>query len=209
MKQSKRYETPQGDPIHGNRILNACMADDVKVMGISGIFVAAAHNFTFNSAEGLNQSLYLHFEHSVLDVLINRLLFEKVALNRFSDDGFLLGSSESLREFCVDKFPEPEDVINSHNKHGEKIHNARFYYALLLATDLLVTLATSIGQMVKGSPDGYINYIAVRSVDITRMFQGFRRFNKLAKGQWAIVDTPPPEKVTKKEDIDDLAYTPV
>lgn len=126
---------------------------------------------------------------------------ERIALvgDRFElspNQGF---SAEELKEKVINKNPTDKERQASVSKYGLKIRRSQFLYGLFLGVQTLFT-GVHIGRlMVNPSDNGALSPpLAVAGANvayIARTVNGLRRFNKLASGEWAIVDRPKPEEV--------------
>ena len=209
MEQSKRYETLQGDPIHTNSIVAVLTGDDVKAMGISAVFSVAAYSNFSNEPQAMASLLVSHALGGILHITLGRSLFDRVNLKKlfvFNEDGY---NSHSLKDLCVDKYPTAEMAIKSQTKFGLGIRQVRKAYASDLVFFSGYCAFTGVLHVPSGQLDEAIYGTLSLAAILTRTYQGFNRFNKLAKGEWAIVDTPESEKAPEKHRHYDEAYQPI
>ncbi len=94
-------------------------------------------------------------------------------------------------EKCIDTRPD-RNTVPTFDRYGLPARIARLKYATLGGAFVCVNTVSSVAKMVTGQ-NPIPNLMSSASLYM-RLYSGYDRFNKVAKGDWVIVDMPEPEK---------------
>jgi hypothetical protein len=179
-----RYITLLGDQIHRGPVASFVTAPDFQVAGLTAAFVAVAGRVAGLSEQEIVASTAACFGLNVLDSALCRFLDERIALRHIipNNDSFFVESS-TLENLCIDTQPDEAEKIESLVQHSRGISISMLGYCLFGLIQSVLSIG--LGKVINDASH------------FTRLYNGFRRFNKLAKGEWAIVTMPPPEAVRK------------
>lgn len=179
-----RYITLLGDPIHRGPVASFVTAPDFQVAGLTAAFVAVAGKVAGLSEQEILASTAACFGWNINDIIFFRLVLDRVAVKHIvPNNDSLFVQKETLETLCIDTQPDLQQKAESFFKYRPGILTSRFAYGAIC----LISTAFSIADLS----------ILRDTSEFTRIINGFRRFNKLAKGEWAIVTMPPPEAVHK------------
>ncbi|MBX2833408.1 MAG: hypothetical protein KTR28_00385 [Micavibrio sp.] len=197
--QSKRYITLLGDPIHNSIGASLLKGSDLKLAALAPAFSAVCAEI-MGDPEKSPVSMALSVLHNnISGFLLSRFIMEKFATNRFNEKNSLLIGKKELSSLCIDKFPDPETAVKSVTKYGLAIQRARLIYGIYGGVDIAWSAGGAIAWSAAGDLQGAAGALSSYAVELSRSCKGLHRFNQCAKGNWAIVDMPDPEKVTEKE----------
>jgi hypothetical protein len=197
--EPNRYITLMGDPIgpHGPKPLllslpkRAEVQTAVGALGLTALF----NHFAVQATEILTEA---QAEQGALEsvVMTNAVT---IPLVRYIERKLLLpdgGFSESdLAEKCVDTHPD-KTTLPSTQKYGLSALSMKHWYRGLLGIYTLVQIPFVITDLAAGGNPTL--RLAARSGELARLVSGYRRFNKIAKGEWMVVDMPEPEKAPER-----------
>lgn len=105
---------------------------------------------------------------------------------------------ENGAPLVIDKKPDAATVAASARKYGYLVRDGRQEFMSRASIDGLV-YGTSIGFCAALFTSGGMTAMAMHAGSFVRDARDIYRFNKLAKGEWAIVDEPPKQEKLKKE----------
>ncbi|HRC26277.1 MAG TPA: hypothetical protein PKX87_02475 [Alphaproteobacteria bacterium] len=200
--EPNRFITLMGDPIGAQGpkplLLSLPKRTEVQVavgaLGLTALF----NHFAVQATELLTEA---QAEQGALEtvVMTNTIV---VPFVRYFERKLLLprsGFSESdLAEKCVDTRPD-QTTLPSTQKYGFKALSMKYRYGGWLGVIALVQTPFTIMDLAAGENPAL--HLAARSGELTRLLSGYRRFNKIAKGEWMIVDMPEPEKVPDRNPV--------
>lgn len=107
---------------------------------------------------------------------------------------FLLGRIFNRHDFsekCIDTRPD-RNTVSTFDRYGLPARMARLKYALLGGVFVCTDTVSSVTKMATGQNP--IPSLMISASLYARLYSGYHRFNRVAKGDWVIVDMPEPEK---------------
>lgn len=186
-KPEKRYITMLGDPIHGNPVGSFVTAPDFSIMGLATAFTAAvAAGTTAGSEDELLHSVLNCSMMNAGDMVVSRIIFERTILKNMA--------RLDLENSCIDLAPDFQTAAKSSFKYRSSIKMARNLYLTFWGATLAYFSWDCMKSHLSGDMSGIPESIAQRLSLSVRAYNGYKRFSKLAAGDTAIVDMPPPEK---------------
>jgi len=199
---SDRYINLLGDPIHWNPVVKAASPEELSLSCTLGAFFEMASRNEMSYPEFL-ESMEKAGLHGLQATILFKHLLERTILKSFSNSSDFYLTNKRLSEICIDTNPSIENSMASVTKYGSQIKTARFLYGGILGVgifnafigaSLKAYISSDIGVGVSDLNQGFGLGIA----GVSRLSRGYRRFLKLADGEWAIILTPDQqEKVTK------------
>lgn len=203
--KEKRYITLLGDDIEKGTIKSSIFSKDalasasVNSVVYGGIFDSETSLADMAMGTGISHLRSTFYKHSLERLFLGT--FSKKTLMTYLDN-------ETLKTICIDKSPDAKTSINSKTKYGMAIRRANISYGLMSALGPVAIATQSFGAISSGTDNSLLQEMSqVLAKDagvLTRIFDGFNRFNKLSKGEWAIIDTP-----EHQEDLEeDKTYAP-
>lgn len=173
-----RYVTLEGDPIQKGLAKSMYLSAEFAVaVGAAGAWLAAT---TPNAVEGIfGTAMILHTAFAARAV-------EDDFLKALNDPDLNGG-----KRVCIDKRPSDDAVKKSLGRHFDFMRAATGNYQLWTsAATATATLMGGWAAALGGSPEMAMLPAAGLVGAAYRGFKGLYRFNKLEKGEWAIVERP-------------------
>ena len=193
----KRYITLLGERPHASLTARFMAAADIKVAALS---VAALALYAKTAGGGqAGFWLALAIASGGASLCLMRGYLENTLL--FGGDGIIHGiklafGRDALERKAIDRRPDPEIAACSRETYRQQIRFTKeMYMAGAFGPSFVAAVCGVVAAGTGIPPVGFVT-IAVAAA-IVRTVQGAYRFNKLAKGEWAIVDMPA-EKETKQ-----------
>jgi hypothetical protein len=180
MPSSSRYQTLQGDRAHTPLASAFFQAADFKTGLAATAACYAVNSLILKSPDAVSLTIACALANTlnsgIVRLVENYFLFPQAGLDH--------------KNKAIDTTPGQDTPPNSPDTKLKATRAYQFYQLYLgisLATDLI------LGANLQNAFSSVASY--------TRQFKGMMRFNRVANDHWAIIDTPPPQKVaeTKEE----------
>lgn len=149
--------------------------------------MAAGLSFAYEGQK--NADLSIPVVAATATLMANMLI---VGVLRVFEKYLLYSEFKNSADLCIDTQPD-HNTLPTTPDHMKAASQARLY----LAGWGLIGVITDGYRIATGSP--IIHRGLASFSEYTRLYQGYNRFNKVLKGEWAIVDMPPREKVLEKK----------
>ncbi|HQX27391.1 MAG TPA: hypothetical protein PKX38_05570 [Alphaproteobacteria bacterium] len=185
--EKDRYIDFLGDPIGSDgkhisgvsSVISPSVLHPVGAMGVLGTF----HTLVFEeNPHGVDAAMYFVIGAGWAFV---KKLRNSDCLEQIFD--------EAAKNKCIDTKPD-EHTISTLDKYGLKAEEAASLYRLGI---FLHSFLFSFGLVAPNSYQARAISV-IGAGGIANDVRGYRRFNKIAKGEWVIVDMPEPLKVKEK-----------
>lgn len=179
---SDRYITMAGDPIHSPLAESFFKAADFKAAVLATM------------ASGL-----INYNHGGVPFKEMSLIF---GLNNFLSialrgaEILMIDKNLKRNDLCIDTRPDSKTPPTSPDL-VYAAYKTRNYFGLYMGLTVAFIPTNVVPAMMHSDTKANIEAGLVTASAFTRLIKSFRRFNNVVDGRWAIVDTPPPEKVTE------------
>lgn len=195
-----RFITLGGDPVDGNLATKFTRATDcpaaIAQAGLTYVFQRELQDASGKDNGNLAVSTAL----SIAFALIGCRMIEK-----------WYGNTTSLKGKCIDTAPD-KNTASTIAKYGIDAAAMRSHYLKFALTwgvlDTVIFVATTL-ENPADMPRTVLNIALQNLIPYTRFITGYRRFDKVVKGEWQIVDMPTPEKLAEATKTETSIRSPV
>lgn len=187
--KDKRYITLFGDDIQDKNLAKQILKSDSTLAAGSAV-----------GLDSFLQTAIFQDDFSLSSAIFVFAFNELIVRNRVQMINPYILFNTDINKTCIDKYPSPEQSATSISKYGIAINDAkeRFKFTSSIVTGSMSCIAGAftVAGLVTGSQSPmetqsflstmFTNTALLVSTDAS----AWHRFNKLAKGDWAIVDMP-------------------
>ncbi|PJB73471.1 MAG: hypothetical protein CO093_00500 [Alphaproteobacteria bacterium CG_4_9_14_3_um_filter_47_13] len=190
--EKDRYISLLGDPIGADGKPEKLRTSFYKAADVQAVGLSIALSALLTTA--LQQSLETVLFFSAVMVACNLSVLAEKGRNyeyeRLMRSGF---SRENIEEKCIDKKPDGRTALTL-NRYGIPVEEAKRFYLIDFGMNFTFNIATTCLSPAFGAM-WTLGCLGL----YTREASGINRFNKVAKGDWVIVDRPAPKPVQEKK----------